>query len=204
MFVLYEMVHTVRVQPTKLAMPLDEAVLAELNAKLANKVVLDVGLCMAVLDVLELGDSYVIPGDAGSHTKTKFSAIVFRPFVDEVLVGKIKSSDSSGITVTLGFFDDVFIPATAMPHPSRFDEKEQRWVWEVEAEEGKNELAMDVDDDIRFRVVSETFTDTSPTGPVGTAGGQAAEGDVEDGGKRCPYLLMGSINESGLGLLCWW
>jgi hypothetical protein len=92
--------------------------------------------------------------------------------------------------VTLGFFDDVFIPATAMPHPSRFDEKEQRWVWEVEAEEGKNELAMDVDDDIRFRVVSETFTDTSPTGPVGTAGGQAAEGDVEDGGKRCPYLLM--------------
>ncbi|CAG0915325.1 unnamed protein product [Notodromas monacha] len=97
MFVLFEMIHTVRIQPTKFGMRLDDAVLAELNSKLANKVVLDVGLVLSVLDIADLGDSYVIPGDAGSHTKTKFRAIVFRPYVDEVVVGRIKSSDREGI-----------------------------------------------------------------------------------------------------------
>ena len=41
----------------------------ELNRKLANKVLLNVGLCLSLYDILEVGESFVFPGmqmqDAG-------------------------------------------------------------------------------------------------------------------------------------------
>ena len=63
--------------------------------------------------------------------------VVFRPFTSEVVIAKVKSSDEDGIrctflfsfqsdlplttlsyTVTIGFFDDMHIPAAYLPQPS--------------------------------------------------------------------------------------
>ena len=48
------------------------------------------------------------------------------------------------ISVTLGFFDDIIIPSSALQHPSRFDEAEQVWVWEYQVDEEKHDLFMDI------------------------------------------------------------
>lgn len=55
--------------------------------------------------------------------------------------------------VTLGFFDDIVIPPTALQHPSRFDETEQVWVWEYDtgADGEKHDLFMDAGE-IRLRI----------------------------------------------------
>jgi DNA-directed RNA polymerase III subunit RPC8 len=45
--------------------------------------------------------------------------------------------------VTLGFFDDIFIPCENLQKNSRFDETEHAWVWEYESEDGKHDLFMD-------------------------------------------------------------
>jgi hypothetical protein len=46
--------------------------------------------------------------------------------------------------VSLGFFDDIIIPPNALQHPSRFDEREQAWVWEYSTGDGdKHDLFMD-------------------------------------------------------------
>jgi hypothetical protein len=66
-----------------------------------------------------------------------FRLVVFRPFASEVIVGKVKSSDEDGIRrasiaflesterpdnslppVTVGFFDDIYIPTAYLPQPS--------------------------------------------------------------------------------------
>lgn len=47
-----------------------------------------------------------------------FRMVVFRPFIGEVLVGKIASSSPNGIRVTLQFFDDIVIPAEWMKENS--------------------------------------------------------------------------------------
>ena len=47
------------------------------------------------------------------------------------------------------------------------DQKEQLWVWEYEMEGGKHDMFMDIDEEIRFRVESELFVDTSPTSGEG-------------------------------------
>lgn len=68
----------------------------------------------------------------------------------------------------MNFFDDILIPAESLQHPARFDETEQLWVWQYAGDdEESHDLFMDIGEEIRFRVIEESFTDTSPTGPEG-------------------------------------
>nr|CAD7572531.1 unnamed protein product [Timema californicum] len=84
MFVLAEMKHVIRTPPWLFKMKLNDAIAEELNQKLANKVVLNVGLCIALHDIVSLEDSYIFPGDGAAHTKVKFRYVVFRPFIEEM------------------------------------------------------------------------------------------------------------------------
>ncbi|KAG7281160.1 hypothetical protein CRUP_032863 [Coryphaenoides rupestris] len=96
MFVLVEMVDTVRIPPWNFQKKLNDAITEELNKKLANKVVYNVGLCICLYDITKLDDSYIFPGDGASHTKVNFRYVVFHPFLEEVLVGKIKYCSQEG------------------------------------------------------------------------------------------------------------
>ncbi|XP_019516095.1 PREDICTED: DNA-directed RNA polymerase III subunit RPC8 isoform X1 [Hipposideros armiger] len=69
MFVLVEMVDTVRIPPWQFERKLNDSIAEELNKKLANKVVYNVGLCICLFDITKLEDAYVFPGDGASHTK---------------------------------------------------------------------------------------------------------------------------------------
>uniref|UniRef100_A0A8C6MJG4 DNA-directed RNA polymerase subunit n=1 Tax=Nothobranchius furzeri TaxID=105023 RepID=A0A8C6MJG4_NOTFU len=248
MFVLVEMVDTVRIPPWNFDRQLNEAMAEELNKKLANKywlpgdtatphlsrcrysicsgarsargpstaddvkVVYNVGLCICLYDITKLEDSYIFPGDGASHTKVHFRYVVFHPFLDEILTGKIKYCSQEGVHVTMGFFDDILIPPESLQQPAKFDEAEQVWVWEYETDEGGHDLYMDQGEEIRFRVADQVFVDTSPTGPAVAASdapaqaGQATAPPAEasEGKKEAPYTLIGTICESGLGLLSWW
>lgn len=61
------------------------------------QVVLNVGLCIALHDIIHVEDSFIFPGDGAAHTKVRFRYVVFRPFMDEVLVGKIRSCSPEGV-----------------------------------------------------------------------------------------------------------
>ncbi|KAI4901239.1 hypothetical protein NFI96_017760 [Prochilodus magdalenae] len=160
MFVVVEMVDTVRIPPWNFHRQLNDAIAEELNKKLANKassaslpefltiwcrdpdgmlkptclltpdssrrpgvipafVVYNVGLCICLYDITKLEDSYIFPGDGASHTKVHFRYVVFHPFLDEILVGKIKYCSQEGVYVTLGFFDDILIPPESLQQPAK-------------------------------------------------------------------------------------
>ena len=86
------------------------------------------------------------------------------------------------------------------------DEKEQLWVWEYETEDGKHDLFMEVGETICFKVKEELFTDTLPAGPssISAPSTSTHHETVEVAQRRIPYLIRGTINESGLGLNSWW
>lgn len=169
---------------------------------------LNVGLCIALFDITCLKESFIIPGDGASHTIVHFRYIVFRPFMEEIIVGKIRSCSQEGVhgtygltvtlstyvglfAVTLGFFDDILVPPNALQHPSKFNETEQAWVWEYDVGDGnKHDLFMDAGDPIRFRVTAETFTETCPAGPSGMSD------TTEPVGNKVPYKLTVSISNS--------
>uniref|UniRef100_A0A182WD51 DNA-directed RNA polymerase III subunit RPC8 n=1 Tax=Anopheles minimus TaxID=112268 RepID=A0A182WD51_9DIPT len=213
MFVLAELKDNVRIAPELFGLKLPEAIKDEINRKLANKVLLNVGLCIALKDIIKLGDSIILPGDGASHTEVNFRYIVFRPIIGDVITGKIRSCSREGVHITLGFFDDILIPPSALQHPSRYEEAEQAWVWEYPLEDGNtHDLYMDIGESIKFRVSGEVFEESSPIGPpdqevpssgAGTSSGGAGTSSVTEGNKT-PYRIVAAINESGLGLLSWW
>ncbi|XP_061703140.1 DNA-directed RNA polymerase III subunit RPC8 isoform X2 [Syngnathoides biaculeatus] len=209
MFVLVEMVDTVRIPPWNFPRQLNEAVSEELNKKLANKVVYNVGLCICLYDITKLEDSYIFPGDGASHTKVHFRYVVFHPFLDEILVGKIKYCSQEGVHVTMGFFDDILIPPESLQQPTKFDEAEQVWLWEYETDEGAHDLYMDQGEEIRFRVADEIFVDTSPTGPTtdpppAQPGQSTAPPPTQDTGEKkdAPYTLIVRSAIAGVHLYC--
>lgn len=48
-----------------------------------------------------------------------FRLICFRPSMDEAIIGSVKNCTKEGIQVSLNFFDDIFIPAAKLKHPSK-------------------------------------------------------------------------------------
>lgn len=62
-----------------------------------EQVLLNVGLCIALRDIVRVGDSLILPGDGASHTEILFRYIVFRPRVGDIITGKIRSCSREGV-----------------------------------------------------------------------------------------------------------
>uniref|UniRef100_A0A915KEP7 DNA-directed RNA polymerase III subunit RPC8 n=1 Tax=Romanomermis culicivorax TaxID=13658 RepID=A0A915KEP7_ROMCU len=207
MFILCKLADTVRTKPHSFNKPFHDELIESLNKKFANKVVFNLGLCVCFYDFEKIGDSYILPGDGSSYTKVVFRFVVFRPFIDEIVLGKIKSCSADGVTVSITFFDDILIPKDKLPHPSRFQDTEQIWVWDYQTDDGTAELFMEPGSEVRFKVVEEKFSETRPID--GSAPPDVAQPVLEDvvddnSYKKIPYQIIGSMSEAGLGCLQWW
>ncbi|KAJ2078328.1 DNA-directed RNA polymerase III complex subunit Rpc25 [Coemansia sp. RSA 988] len=194
MFVLVVLRDTLKIEPAEFRKTREQALKDEINKKYANRVLHDVGLCMLIHDLLKIDEGFVQHSEGWIWVKVEFRMIVFRPFRDEVLVGRVRSASPAGIEVSMGFFDDISIPANQMPMGSEFDGSEGVWVWRYEG----NELFMDLEEPIRFRVLNTVFLDVSPPRPV--------VGDVDSvpASHPPPFSLIGTVADDGLGLLSWW
>ena len=109
MFVLSVIEDKLKVVPESFLRPMSEVLQEQVETKYSNKVVLEVGLCVCFYDFLEVGDPYVYPSEGSAILLVKFRLVVFRPFVGEVLLGKVTKSNPSGICVSLGFFEVYFV-----------------------------------------------------------------------------------------------
>lgn len=102
---------------------------------------MDVGLVICPYGpAMEIGDGILVPGDGGAHHQVLFQVVVFKPFIDEILVGTVTESKEEGVMVSVGgFFTHVFIPAYWMLNPSTFDEGSGLWVWTPNYDEEEHE-----------------------------------------------------------------
>ena len=151
MFVITTIVDTIRIPAHMLALPTLAALHKEIDLKYPNRVLMDGGLVVCRYgECLKITNGTCVPGDGGSHHECLFRLIVFRPFVEEVCIGKIVKSTVDGVQVSLGFFQDIFIPAYWMLRPSRYDEKIGLWVWtpdyDDDADNDENDNAIKEDE----------------------------------------------------------
>ncbi|GAY55789.1 hypothetical protein CUMW_166830 [Citrus unshiu] len=116
MFYLSKIEHTLRLPPHLLRLPLNEAIKLELENVFLDKVIANLGLCISIYDIKEIEGGFVYPGEGASTHTVKFRLVVFRPFVGEIIAAKLKESDAN---VSLGFFEDIYVPSHLLPSPSR-------------------------------------------------------------------------------------
>ncbi|CAJ0629527.1 9017_t:CDS:2 [Entrophospora sp. SA101] len=166
--------YTIHIQPYNFHRPKFDALGDEINRIYANKVVQGVGLCICLFDILNASEEIVHYGDGASYARVVFRLVVFRPFIGEIIEGKVSSNTSEGVKVSLGYFDDILIP-TNLDDFWRFDYNFQVWVrlWDSHIpdnmwktpEDKYLYMYMDKDQPIKFRVIEEKFTDTGSKGP---------------------------------------
>ncbi|EDR07509.1 uncharacterized protein LACBIDRAFT_250573 [Laccaria bicolor S238N-H82] len=218
MFQLSIIKDTLSVHPSNFGVPPDEALIAEINKKYANRVLHDLGLCVCLFDLVQAGEGKVRYGDGFLWYKVVFRMVVFRPFTSEVIIAKVKSSDEDGIRLTIGFFDDMHIPAAYLPQPSAFDPNERAHFWLPSPPSPpsspshttsapslldslvSSRMYIDQGEILRVRVEADQFCDDEP-GPQKFVEGVGAEAK---GRVRAPYNVVCSIAEQGLGPVAWW
>jgi DNA-directed RNA polymerase subunit E' len=100
----YELLVTdhVRVEPTKFGLDSDEAVRRQLEESYTGFQDKDIGTVVCVLEVIDVHEGIVIPGDGAAYYESTFKIIVFRPELQEVVYGTIEEITNFGAFLNLG------------------------------------------------------------------------------------------------------
>jgi len=92
----------VRVEPNKFGMDTDEAIRTQLEESYAGFQDRDIGTVVAVLDIIEVKEGVIIPGDGAAYYESTFRLIVFRPELQEIVYGTIDEITNFGAFINLG------------------------------------------------------------------------------------------------------
>ena len=169
MFELVLLKDLIRVDPSNFGQDRLDALMLEIDLKYCNKVLQNVGLCVCFWEFEKVGDAQVFPGLGDAFTEVHFRVVVFRPFLNEVVEGKVLTMSPHGVKVSLGFFDNVFVPGYKLQEPSRYDATTRAWIWSPDSpddpsgeatEEAEVPFDIQLGDKVRFKVESVRFTRT--------------------------------------------
>jgi DNA-directed RNA polymerase III subunit RPC8 len=184
--------------------------------KFLNKVLLDGGLCISFFDFVSADDPYIYPAEGAVHQLINFRLVVFRPFVNEVLVGRVISSSREGLRVSLEFFDDILIPHTFLQNPYEYSEKTNTWNWlyvnDDEDNEAVQSLPYEINEIIRFKVravnINAPTTSSAKVNQNDNSVGAVRNRSLSIGNGEDMILpamqVIGSVQGDGLGMCCWW
>lgn len=100
----YEVLVTdhVRVEPNKFGMDTDDAVRAQLEESYSGFQDKDIGTVVAVLDVKDVKEGIIIPGDGAAYYESTFKLIVFKPELQEVVYGTVEEITNFGAFLSMG------------------------------------------------------------------------------------------------------
>jgi len=112
MFYIVTIADHIRVEPELFGLPVKEAVKQQLQKSFENYVDEELGAVVAVLDVLDVGEGILIPGDAAAYYESEFKLLVFKPVLQELVYGQVTQITNFGAFINLG-------PMEAMIHISQ-------------------------------------------------------------------------------------
>ncbi len=104
----------VRVAPAMFGLDLNESIVKAVKEKFTGYIDKDVGIVIDILDVNEVGDGIIIPGDGASYYEASFELLVYVPEMQEVIPTMIKDVAEFGAFLNLGPIDGMVHVSQAM------------------------------------------------------------------------------------------
>ncbi|KAM0792008.1 hypothetical protein ACM66B_007119 [Microbotryomycetes sp. NB124-2] len=190
---------TVRVEARDFKQEPAVAIRQEIERRYANKVIPNVGLCVSLMDILDSTEGAVLYGDGCLYYKCEFRLIMFRPFIGEIILARVRTQNEEGVRLSIGFFDDIFVPASLLQEWSAFNPAKRAFFWipddtdnprnppptdqQLLSEHEDDKLYIEKNDWVRVRVEEEVWSDASPIGakPLPIGGGVAGQGTGQPG-----------------------
>ncbi len=102
MFYLTDVEDYVRVEPKLFGLPTIEAVDKQLRETYADYYDKELGRVVAVIDVVEVGQGVIIPGDGAAYYNSKFKLLVWKPELQELVYGTISEITNFGAFIDMG------------------------------------------------------------------------------------------------------
>ena len=102
MFYITEVEDYVRVAPKLFGLPTSESVEKQLKESFTNYYDKELGKVLTVVDVVEIGEGVIIPGDGAAYYKCKFKLLTFKPEMQELVYGEITEITNFGAFINMG------------------------------------------------------------------------------------------------------
>ncbi len=95
----------VRIPPKEFGAPLEKAAIAHLRKTSENVLDRDIGLMIAVIDIDEIGQGRLMPGDGATYHTVQYQVLVFKPVRGELVEGNVVELMDFGAFIRMGPLD---------------------------------------------------------------------------------------------------
>jgi DNA-directed RNA polymerase subunit E' len=92
----------IRVPPSMFNLNKAEAVLKNVKSTYENYISKDFGFVINVIDVKDVKEGVIVPGDGAAYYDTEFELLTFKPEMNELVLGKIRDITDFGGFMDLG------------------------------------------------------------------------------------------------------
>lgn len=158
---MYQMVTVedeISVPPEKLNLELGESVKESLEAKFEGNINTDIGVILAVIDVDEIEEGMILPGDPSVHYPVKFKILSWMPKEHEIVEGEVVDITEFGAFVRCGALDGLVHISQVMDDYVSYDEKNSQLIGK------QTRRVLKEGDKVRARIISVSFKEQSKLG----------------------------------------
>ncbi|NJF26158.1 DNA-directed RNA polymerase [Thermococcus sp. Bubb.Bath] len=148
MYRLLKVKDVVRIPPRMFTMDPKEAARAVLRETYEGIYDRDDGVVLAVLDVEEVGDGTIVPGDGATYHEAVFNVLAWKPEMHEVVEGEVIDVAPYGAFIRIGPVDGLVHISQLMDDYVVFDEKNKQFL----GKETKRTLKLG--DEVRARIIA--------------------------------------------------
>lgn len=171
MFYKAEIKDHIRVPPNLFGVNTEEAVLKRIKTDYEGFISKDLGFVIDIYGVKDIKDGIIIPGDGASYYEATFELLVFKPEMQEILLGTIKDIADFGAFLNLG-------PTEGMVHISQTMDDFVSFSKDKVLSGKDSNRSLKIGDRCRARVIAVSFKD--PTNPkLGLTMRQQGLGKIE-------------------------
>ena len=128
MYKLLKVKDVVRIPPRMFTMDPREAAKLVLRETYEGIYDRDEGVVLAVLDVEEVSEGVIVPGDGATYHEVVFNVLVWQPFMHEVVEGEVIDVAPYGAFVRIGPMDGLVHISQLMDDYVVFDEKNRQFI----------------------------------------------------------------------------
>lgn len=138
----------VKVPPTKFHLDLNEAVKNSLEEKWEGLIDKVLGVTLSIMDIGEVGEGKILPGDGSIHYPVEFKLLVYYPEMHEVIKGNVIDVTEFGVFIRIGPLDGMVHVSQIMDDFVSYDPKNMIF----SGKESKRIIREG--DDVRARIIS--------------------------------------------------
>lgn len=155
MFYVFEIEDYIRVEPELFGLETRDAVLKQLERTYDGYVDKEIGSAIGVLEVLDVGEGIIIPGDGAAYYKTLFKILAFKPELQELVYGTVSEITNFGAIINMGAMDAMMHISQAMDDYVNFSKTNTLIGKNSKRSLKKNDLCL-------ARIVAISFKATEP------------------------------------------